>query len=650
MARLKHSGSAVWYEVARRWVDAALVNGDSMFTPGIPIWTIENIDELYRRFVENADEGEGDFLAKLDGQLAGAQSSVRQLMAELLYAYYLPTNEFPKPETKRGVVRRVLEGTSPPVSLPEDLSAALERGIAKPGQAYVQQRYYQLDFYLDAVRRWWRATAEDRKLMLADPWALKAFVADIDLFANDAARHLFLYLVHPDSFESIMAGKHRAAIAETFAEGEERSIADEDQRLLAIRSRMSRERGEHWSYYAGDLEAKWRPEPMDDDSDKEVGSRKRKPRADSHKAIFNEYLARNPHASFDEVKQYMASRGSAPSDNTIYTFLYHAGPALRAYIDLHRDDGSKGRPDSDHTVPQIGGGSPPAGPIADLLLKRKNVVLHGPPGTGKTRATLQLVDAWIGWQGDGSVEQVTFHPSYAYEDFIEGFRPDASGKFTLRPGLFVEFCRRAAAEPARQFLLVIDELNRGDVARIFGELITLIERDKRGLAFARLPYSHERFTVPANLYLLGTMNAADRSVSLLDVAIRRRFSFASMQPSARAITDSHEHHRVVGDLDLALLMGAINRRLLAANVDRDRAIGHSHFLIKLGDDAIAELRERFRHDVVPLVHEYCYANVGQMRGVLCGLVRDGEIDDAVFADDQRFAAALIAICAKDGAS
>lgn len=292
-------------------------------------------------------------------------------------------------------------------------------------------------------------------------------------------------------------------------------------------------------------------------------------------------------------------------------------------------------------------------PVGRLVLRRKNVVLYGPPGTGKTHASLALAEKWRRSYGEGSVLQVTFHPTFAYEDFIEGFRPDKSGRFERRDGIFIQACDLAHAEADRQFLLIIDELNRGDVARLFGELITLIEPDKRHAGVSRkLPYSQRDLWVPPNLHLLGTMNTADRSISLLDVAIRRRFCFVEYRPDSLAISSSRAHHHEVAGVPLGELMDAVNRRLRTAGVDRDRAIGHSHFMIASSEARPLDvLRDRFRFDVIPLVEEYCYADRSLLRQIFDRLVTDeGSADEEVLNDDAEFGAVVREIVAAGSAS
>lgn len=274
-----------------------------------------------------------------------------------------------------------------------------------------------------------------------------------------------------------------------------------------------------------------------------------------------------------------------------------------------------------------GNGGPQVEPtqLMDLVKRRMNVVFYGPPGTGKTYSALQLAEDWEEENGNGSVRKVTFHPSYGYEDFVQGFRPDREnpGQFALQPGILLRICDDARKESDRDFLLLIDEINRGDVARVFGELITYIERDKRGVSFDLAQDETDQYEIPPNVYFLGTMNTADKSVSLLDVALRRRFAFVEFRADPDAFSTVDEWVDTVDGLDLGQLLDALNGRLLAEGVEVDRAIGHALLAIpKEADNPVAQLKERIEYDIAPLVAEYSYLDRGRIARILPGLVDD----------------------------
>ena len=276
-----------------------------------------------------------------------------------------------------------------------------------------------------------------------------------------------------------------------------------------------------------------------------------------------------------------------------------------------------------------------------------NTILYGPPGTGKTwhtvtRAVAVVDDREVGdvaqevrpavkrrfdeHRGAGRIEMVTFHQNTTYEDFVEGIRPvltrggDAPAEpeslgdvqYELSRGVFRRIAERAALDPNHRYVLVIDEINRGNIARIFGELITLIEESKRigqdDEARVTLPGSKTDFGVPANLHVLGTMNTADRSIALLDTALRRRFVFEEMMPDP-----FHSGIRKdVDGIDCQKLLAAMNRRI-AALLDREHQIGHTYFLRV---DTLVALAGTFQNRIIPLLQEYFYDDWEKIRAVL----------------------------------
>ncbi len=172
--------------------------------------------------------------------------------------------------------------------------------------------------------------------------------------------------------------------------------------------------------------------------------------------------------------------------------------------------------------------------IIEMLLRKKNIILQGPPGVGKTFIAKRIAFSILEEKNNEKVEMIQFHQSYSYEDFIQGFRPSERGEFELKNGIFYSFCKKAQCDPEGEYFFIIDEINRGNLSKIFGELLMLIEYDKRGPEFqVPLTYSQsstDKFYIPEKLYLIGTMNTADRSLAMVDYALRRRFCFISLKP------------------------------------------------------------------------------------------------------------------------
>ena len=264
-----------------------------------------------------------------------------------------------------------------------------------------------------------------------------------------------------------------------------------------------------------------------------------------------------------------------------------------------------------------------------------NLILYGPPGTGKTyRLKNDYLPRYQDEAGD-RFEFVTFHQSYAYEDFVEGIRPiteNGAVTYEVRPGVLKRLCDRARRAPDKRFALFIDEINRGNIAKVFGELITLLEVDKRiridasgnraasckGLEVT-LPYSGERFGVPTNVDVIGTMNTADRSIALLDSALRRRFRFEELTPKPELLEsiDDGEGNAI----DLRQLLQAMNDRL-SRLLHRDQTLGHSYFYHVKSFD---ELRRVFAREILPFLQEAFYDDWRQIRYVLADQAVEEEL-------------------------
>ena len=246
--------------------------------------------------------------------------------------------------------------------------------------------------------------------------------------------------------------------------------------------------------------------------------------------------------------------------------------------------------------------------LKGLLLRKKNVILQGAPGVGKTYAAQRLAFAIMGFKDISRVKVVQFHQSYSYEDFIMGFRPDGNG-FKLMEGPFYKFCKEAENDNERPYFFIIDEINRGNLSKIFGELLMLIECDKRGEKNAiRLLYKDEQFSVPSNVYIIGMMNTADRSLAMIDYALRRRFAFFDMEPAFS--TDGFKTKQATiqnPKYDVLITKVQLLNKAIAEDPSLGPGfrIGHSYFCTnELVDDSWLSSVVEF--ELIPLLSEYWF--------------------------------------------
>ena len=244
--------------------------------------------------------------------------------------------------------------------------------------------------------------------------------------------------------------------------------------------------------------------------------------------------------------------------------------------------------------------------LKGLLLNKKNVILQGAPGVGKTYAAKRLAYSIIGSKNKDRVMMVQFHQSYSYEDFIQGYRPTEDG-YDLKNGAFYTFCKNAEIDSDNEYFFIIDEINRGNLSKIFGELFMLIENDKRGIEL-QLLYSEEMFSVPKNVYIIGMMNTADRSLAMLDYALRRRFAFFEMKPGFNT-EGFQEYRKALNNPSFDKLIDCIERLNAAIATDDSLGegfcIGHSYFcnFKEIDDQALSSIVE---YEIIPLLKEYWF--------------------------------------------
>ncbi len=726
MGRLKRAESIL--NAAEQWKKRCLLDGGSIFTEE-RLWSRENFKQLRTHFVENPDEGSGPFQDKLQRQLKPASPEAKRLWAEMTWVLYLIVSSL-KRRTKVSDIKVVWEWSGS--ALPDHhwaLGKILKQGIVDPGAAYNVNKWREFVFFITAMIDWFSLSEGDRKSLISDPWRFAEWLEKREHAHARQFRHAFLFLLFPDSFESILSRKNKVEIVKAFSRKWKKEPAVDyedriavDRALFNVRERIIDEHpGQEIDFYRSPFSDVWKSppssppsspqEPLMEESDEawfrqhfgEVDVWAINPGEDARlwpdfqehgiMAIGEDDLGDiREYDSRDAVHNALIERGRGPNPKNKSLALWEFTNEVKVRdIIIAKRGGSiilgwgtvtgkykldPDRPEYQNVrtvewtpckepiiLPQsrrianktltrfspyknwlrfafglIEGEAPDGkvGPapydmnaaledvfvsrnqfkrILDSIALRKNLILQGPPGVGKTFIARRIAWCLVGRNDSRPVEMVQFHQSYAYEDFVQGWRPIENGGFALRNGVFFEFCKRAEKQLDTPFVFIIDEINRGNLSRIFGELLMLIEADKRGPDYAiRLTYANaeERFSVPDNVHLLGLMNTADRSLAMVDYALRRRFAFEALRPAYH--TEKFKEYLINKGADEPVVMLIVDR-MSAINdyirEDKDLGsgfeIGHSYFVP--GEEET--LDERWFHTIVdtqiePLLREYWF--------------------------------------------
>lgn len=250
--------------------------------------------------------------------------------------------------------------------------------------------------------------------------------------------------------------------------------------------------------------------------------------------------------------------------------------------------------------------------LLNVLKRKKNIILQGAPGVGKTFAAKRLAYAMMGEKDNERIEFIQFHQNYSYEDFIMGYKPTENGGFAMQYGVFYRFCKKAENNPEQDYFFIIDEINRGNMSKVFGELLLLIEKDYRGTS-SKLAYQNLNFSVPKNIYIIGMMNTADRSLAMIDYALRRRFSFFDMEPGFETSGFKVYQEKLASEKFNALIecIQELNAEITDdPSLGKGFCIGHSYFCGLQADECTQEVLEDIvEYDILPMLSEYWFDNL-----------------------------------------
>ena len=750
------------YASAAEWVNRALVNDDSLFTPGTAIWTAERLAELRRRFLDQPDVSGDDFYVKLERQLAGSPPPTYQLMGEVLFVHFLIIWEpSMRSETKKERVERALGWGAPVGQIPVGLAGGLAPGFVNLGAGRSGSLPFMVGYIINFVEQWKGLEPSTHQHLLRDPWGFKDFATQVELqgeqYSESTTRHLsqmdaLLYLVHPDDFEPITSRNRKALIANAFGNLFDEPTDDVDRRLRQIRANLEARQGSV-DFFDPPIRAQWDEKFQPDlwvdfinRARRYVSSGRLAPDETNYKIDIAYRLSDAREALLDESDEWLSllrrslfsSRNNliyfmtltklhgwigdhpqaalaalraiwVPSQSTDYRIrdfcdllprsvlsgsgtranvasvllmgldpqqfppfrmrAFETGYDLTGYgrppsgsdeaalygyaldfLDRFIDEASSRGLDIRHRLDAQGilwgilgdGDERPEedeedeelypdpetpvdfAPLADrlylpadfleeidaLLREKKQVIFQGPPGTGKTYVAQELAHHIAG-SGD-RVTLVQFHPSYAYDDFVQGYRPttleNGQPGFRLTDGPLLRAARRAGSDPsgARHFL-IIDEINRGNIAKVFGELYFLLEYRDREI---NLQYSStDTFSLPDNLHIIGTMNTADRSIAMVDLALRRRFYFVEFNPHDGPVKNVLSEYLARSSPGVEWVARVVDRANSLLD-DWDAAIGPSYFMSKegLGDDDVARI---WKYSVRPYIEERLFGQGGE---------------------------------------
>lgn len=545
-------------EAARVWVEQCLRGSGSIFAPGRAVWTETTIDALHHRWTTAEKVDGADFIENLTSQLTGAEDDVKLLMAEIVALQVLPIATAMGHAKKTEKVQSVLRQMEHPVSIPSLFDEAFGGGAFNPGTGMMSRVNHAVTLIVNLAKAWVELTSDEQERVLTEPKAWRDFIWSLEGDNFPTQRYSLMYLVHPGFFGPIVSADHRNRIRDAFIGeigGQPSDDADEDLQRIVIALQMKN--GKPIDFYKLPLRERWQE------------------------------LAPPSAAEESSAPQSESEEGERAADDDVDP---------RGFV--------PGGVDYDALSEDLTLDARWLRRVVDALYRRGQVILYGPPGTGKTYVAKALTRAIT--QRSDAARRIQFHPSYTYEDFFAGYRPrEKNGQlvFELTKGPLRRIADDARKDPDVAHVLLIDEINRANLSKVFGELYYLLEyRDEPiDLLYAGSgDDGGDTFALPPNVLIIGTMNTADRSIALLDSAMRRRFAFFELHPDVPPVAGIVERwaEQHPQDLPLAKLFAELNSRIR----EREDRIGPSH-LLRPENLTEGDLAAIWAENLMPLLEE-----------------------------------------------